>query len=425
MRRGRTSLEILNDLMKKSKSTMRLTNKYNSEKFLKLILDILNCFDPLDPAVLRKRINNLNLNPNSEISDPNYIFSSGFCYFIDESVKSPCYYYRRLVPAAKNVLCVEDEDYDEQETEEETKYGFISVANYFSDEKNRNDNQFILFGASFIGDDRNTELLFLTSSGLVNVKYSGEVQIICYDDFYKMHPRIDAVIQSHDHKDSIKSYINVIIAKHGYLYLEKATLNSDYKFDLDLYNDSFRETYSAFLEYLQSNQKGLSILNGLPGTGKSTFIKHLCDLFPEKIVYVDSSTIASIVDPSFSSFARKNLKHKILIVEDSENIVVDHTENRSSITSNVLNITDGLLGDMISCKVILTFNCDISKIDPALLRPGRLKFRYTFDKLSPEDIKRINESKGTSFELQEKTLAELFQNQIIKVTEKKNKIGFG
>ena len=79
-------------------------------------------------------------------------------------------------------------------------------------------------------------------------------------------------------------------------------------------------------------------------------------------------------------FIRRNVYRSLKLVRKSENAenVLQHApeERRSSATTNLLNLCDGLLADVLNVTVIATFNCNHSAIDPALLRPGRLKFKW-------------------------------------------------
>ena len=83
--------------------------------------------------------------------------------------------------------------------------------------------------------------------------------------------------------------------------------------------------------------------------------------------------------------------NSILIIEDAENIILDRKANSLSTqaVSNILNLSDGLLGDAIHQQIICTFNCDVQSIDPALRREGRLVLEHKFDKLSVENARRL------------------------------------
>ena len=95
--------------------------------------------------------------------------------------------------------------------------------------------------------------------------------------------------------------------------------------------------------------------------------------------------------PGFLPFLMQH-PNSILIVEDAENIVRDRKQGRSfpnQAVANLLNISDGLLGDAIHQQIICTFNYDVTGIDQALLRDGRLVAEHKFDKLSAEKARRL------------------------------------
>jgi hypothetical protein len=72
--------------------------------------------------------------------------------------------------------------------------------------------------------------------------------------------------------------------------------------------------------------------------------------------------------------------------------------------------SDGLLGDAMHQQIIATFNCDLTTIDPALLRKGRLIANYEFNKLNLESSKILSDKLGFGTEniLEPMTLAEIY-----------------
>jgi hypothetical protein len=47
---------------------------------------------------------------------------------------------------------------------------------------------------------------------------------------------------------------------------------------------------------------------------------------------------------------------------------------------------------MLEASIIITYNCDDTKIDKALKRKGRTMIDYRFEKLSKDDAKKLAES---------------------------------
>ena len=77
---------------------------------------------------------------------------------------------------------------------------------------------------------------------------------------------------------------------------------------------------------------------------------------------------------------------------------------------SLLSRSDGLLGDAMRQQIIATFNCDLTTIDPALLRKGRLIANHQFDKLDLENSRILSEKLGygTDGVTEPMTLAEIF-----------------
>lgn len=123
-----------------------------------------------------------------------------------------------------------------------------------------------------------------------------------------------------------------------------------------------------------------------------------------------------ISKPEFLTFLLTR-KNSILIIEDAENIIRDRNENTfdtNQAVANLLNLSDGLLGDAIHMQIIATFNCDLTVVDKALLRKGRLIAHYNFGKLNVNNAKILSEKLGFNMEniSMPMTLAEIYnQNE--------------
>ncbi|MCB1178700.1 MAG: AAA family ATPase [Leptospiraceae bacterium] len=129
--------------------------------------------------------------------------------------------------------------------------------------------------------------------------------------------------------------------------------------------------------------------------------------------------------PEFTNLLIDN-PGSILIIEDAEEILVTRESGRNSAISTLLNLSDGLLGESLGIQIICTFNTNITEIDLALLRKGRLKSYYEFHPLTIEKsnnlLKTINKNNSTEKPL---TLSEIFHfNDPEVFNVKENQIGF-
>lgn len=184
-----------------------------------------------------------------------------------------------------------------------------------------------------------------------------------------------------------------------------------YSLDLKtMYNDDFLEVHHTILQSLTNKNKGVVLLHGIAGSGKTNYIKWLTSQIPNKnFIFVPNNMIESLARPEFMSMLIEK-KNSILVLEDCENYIAERIGggNSSDVVSNILNIADGILSDILECQFICTFNADLMNIDHALLRHGRLIAEYQFQALSVEKANQYLQSVNKPMRVNEpKTLAEL------------------
>lgn len=203
-----------------------------------------------------------------------------------------------------------------------------------------------------------------------------------------------------------------------------------YKLDLELmYNNNFLPVHQKIQGDLKHGKKGVTLLHGLAGTGKTNYIKWLTAQIPDKdFIFVPNNMIGALAEPQFMSLliARKN---SILVLEDCENYIAERVGggNTSDVVATILNIADGILSDVLECQFICTFNADLMDIDHALLRRGRLIAEYKFGKLDTDKCNQYLQSVGKDIKVNEAmTLAELthIDEEEYKANDEKIKFGF-
>jgi len=183
--------------------------------------------------------------------------------------------------------------------------------------------------------------------------------------------------------------INLIVNNNG-LQLKEMEIKRT-KLDLDLfYEDDFKAVNEVIHKRLnKKNDKGIVLLHGLPGTGKTTYLRYLIGKLKKRVLFLSPNIAGNLMNPDFIDLLMDN-PNTVLIVEDAENIIMDRRSSNSPAVSNLLNISDGLLADFLNVQLICTFNSSLTMIDNALLRKGRLIARYEFGKLSTGKAQRLS-----------------------------------
>jgi energy-coupling factor transporter ATP-binding protein EcfA2 len=213
------------------------------------------------------------------------------------------------------------------------------------------------------------------------------------------------------YEEKLNSVIHTIFRdEHGGIVFEPFETVVPENFSIEnYYTKDFQPMHKHIVENLQKNESGLYLFHGEPGTGKTTYIKHLASLINRDMIYVPVAFIDSLVDPSFLPALLKK-RHSILVIEDAEKaLLAREPGDSSSLVSAILNITDGIMGNVFSISVIATYNSPRAGIDKALLRKGRLKGEHKFDKLSVDQAQKIlDENKIEHAATEPMSLAEIF-----------------
>lgn len=221
--------------------------------------------------------------------------------------------------------------------------------------------------------------------------------------------------------------------EYGDFVFSKFSISLPKTFDLELnYGDNFKKINDKIVESLDNNHSGLYMFHGMPGTGKSTYIKYLSSVLKKDVIFFPTSLVQNITNPDIINLLIKK-QNCILILEDAEKAITKREINsEASLVSTLLNMTDGILGDVLKLNIIVTYNCDRQDIDEALLRRGRLKAEHTFSTLSIDQCKKLVKKLKLNVDVKEEmTLADIYNykndDELIKNKEKLNekpRIGF-
>lgn len=193
--------------------------------------------------------------------------------------------------------------------------------------------------------------------------------------------------------DESPSKVHLFIKnQYGEYTFEPIAVNLPKELDLELnYGKKFLEVDKKIKERLAEKPNGLYMFHGIPGTGKTTYIKYLASCVNRDFIYIPTTMIEYFTSDPNCLHTLIQKPNSIIILEDAEKAILKRMGDGmdSSAVSSLLNLSDGILSDILKTSVIVTYNCPKQDIDDALKRKGRLQVEYEFDALSVDDATKL------------------------------------
>lgn len=156
------------------------------------------------------------------------------------------------------------------------------------------------------------------------------------------------------------------------------------------YDPEIVETFGMLVRDIRSTSpRGrLVVLEGEPGTGKTYLVRGLLAEVPSAaFVFVPQNMAADLQAPQMVPLLidlkdDERFESVVLVIEDADGCLVPRAADNMSAISGLLNLTAGMLGDLLDLRVLATTNARRCDMDPALLRPGRLGFHIKTEALT-------------------------------------------
>ncbi len=262
------------------------------------------------------------------------------------------------------------------------------------------------------------EYVFKNNAGRIIIHFTARDDLLTIDFFYNVDdPDSEKWILETNHflrskfGSPKKPKFKVLVHHEGMFGTEEVGTGDFTSVNIaEMYNDDFADIDAIISASMTKSESGIVLLHGEPGTGKTTYIKHLICKFKDKeFIFIQNDFVRDLLKPSFISFLLQN-KNSVLIIEDAEKVVVSRDNMaEDSIVSTILQLTDGLFSDFLNIKILCTFNTDIDRIDKALLRKGRMIAKYNFNPLSEEKTARLAKKLGHDSVRGSLTLADIFE----------------
>ncbi len=277
-------------------------------------------------------------------------------------------------------------------------------------------------------DSRIVNVIYvLTQEVIIDIEQCGSVGILFSEKSESFAGELEIELKKFQLKNKGRNQYNLLIETiHG---LELVPVkNKKPKLDLALnYNNDLSKIHTSLLKTLNTRDKsGLFLFHGIPGTGKSTYIRFLIHKIKKKVIFIPPRMVANLDSPNMTGILLEN-PNSVFIIEDAEELIKSREGSGNSNISMLLNLTDGMLGESLGIQVICTFNTHTNNIDEALLRKGRLSVMYQFKSLDKSKAEVLLHKLGnTDYPVsKDMTLADIYNVQQAEFNPlETNKIGF-
>ena len=223
----------------------------------------------------------------------------------------------------------------------------------------------------------------------------------------------DCLVDFLDDELESSSKLNTISIGQNGLDIEPIThidLDTD---NIELYynNKTFKEVNKA-IKKIKKSDRGLLILNGERGTGKTSIIKHISDSLDRIVIFIPNNLIdQTINNPDFRKFIKRYTK-PVLVLDDCEMIFNEYFNKSNTITNNLLQIVDGLIYNDVT--IITIFNTeDRLEMDHTLMESNNLIDIIDFDYLEKDEANELSSFIKSSKKYK-------FETRLIDVMKKKN-----
>lgn len=156
------------------------------------------------------------------------------------------------------------------------------------------------------------------------------------------------------------------------------------------YSESVISSVRTLLKYTEEVTHGLVLISGPVGTGKSYLIRSILTEIVKRRAIVCTPATQFLIQVGLLAQVVANFRKSIVILEDvGEVVAIDAASRYIDARSNLLNFSEGFLSLLTDSIVVISFNYEIDKVDPAIVRPGRCLANIKVGTLSQPQVRKL------------------------------------
>lgn len=161
------------------------------------------------------------------------------------------------------------------------------------------------------------------------------------------------------------------------------------------YNSDTFKKINKLTKKIKKSKKGLSILYGDRGTGKTSIIEYMSGCANRLMIFIPNNMVElTINNPEFKRFLKK-VQNPTIVIDDCETFFNEAYTKSNMFTNNLLQLVDGVLSDSIGLHIITIFNVDDEEeIDHSLIDCNNLMGVIKFDNLDKDESNDLGKHIG-------------------------------
>jgi len=213
-----------------------------------------------------------------------------------------------------------------------------------------------------------------------------------FENFDKANRILNTVLTQEDPREGT---IFALASGMNGLYLQRIGAAGT-ALERDNYTSKVMEAYDHIVEELSTESPcgRLSVLSGEPGTGKTFLVRNLLTHADKAaFILVPAHMMQDMAGPEILPVLANATSEldgpAVLVVEDGDKVLVKREAGDMSAISALLNLGDGILGNVLDIRIIATTNAPKLEMDPATRRDGRLCSHVLVDALAPGQADKV------------------------------------
>ncbi len=174
-------------------------------------------------------------------------------------------------------------------------------------------------------------------------------------------------------------------------------------FDM-FYSKSTMKKINKLIKEVKKSKKGLSILYGERGTGKTSVISYLASKLDRIVIFIPNNLIENTINNSEFRKFLKRFDRPIIVIDDCEMIFSELFTKSNIFSNNLMQLVDGFLSDTVEVNIVSIFNVDNeNEIDHSLLECNNLISTIEFDRLSADESTDLSDYLGFKRNIKKKS----------------------